>query len=330
MRLALRTAPLVAFALAAAFAAASSLVADEPAPLPEIPPYDLGEGRKLGDGPAKENSGIVKSRQWPDVYWMENDSGDEPRIYAVRRDGSVYASDRYPETPGTLIGGAINVDWEDITVDASGHVIVGDVGNNNNDRRDLVLYYIAEPSPDAGRTTVLRKVFFRYPGQRAFPAPKDDFNYDAEALFTLGDDVYVCTKHGSDTKTRVYRVTADDIAGDDDVHVLELVDEFDVRGQATGADATPDGRRIVVLTYDALWLFEVVDANRPLSGPVSYLPYTGGEGDAEAVCFTDDKTLLVGDESAKRLYEVPLDRFGPFRPQSEQRTQAESAAGKRR
>jgi hypothetical protein len=268
---------------------------------------DLGPGLALGEGPAKENSGIVKSRQWSDLFWMQNDSGDEPRIYPVRRDGSVYASSRYPETPGVLIGGAINVDWEDIAVDASGHVIVADIGNNGNDRRDLVLYYLAEPSPDAGRTAVLRRIFVRYPEQNAFPAPDDDFNYDAEAIFTLGDVVFICTKHRSDTLTRVYRLDFDQSA---EVQVLRLVDTFDVKGQATGADATPAGDKVVITTYDSIWLFEGVDSRRPLSGPVRRLRFSPCDGDVEAVCFADNETLILGAEATKRLYEVNLKSFG--------------------
>jgi hypothetical protein len=232
--------------LLALLAACCCAAEREPIKLPPTPPYQLGEGRPLGEGPAKENSGIVKSRQWPDLFWMHNDSGDEPRIYPVRADGTVYVSSRYPDVPGVLVGGAINVDWEDIAVDASGRIIVADFGNNDNDRRDLTLYVIPEPSPTSGRTTYLRKVTFCYPEQRQFPAPQDDFNYDAEALFTLGDAVFVCTKHRSDSFTRVYKL--DETAPDGDVRPLKLVDEFDVRGQVTGADATPDARRLVLLT----------------------------------------------------------------------------------
>jgi hypothetical protein len=266
----------------------------------------LGRGRPLGAGPATENSGIVKSRQWPDLYWMHNDSGDEPRIYPVHRDGSVYESSRYPDAPGVLIGDAINVDWEDITVDASGRIIVADVGNNGNDRRDLVLYYLAEPSPDAGRTVALRRIFVRYPEQSAFPAPANDFNYDAEAVFTLGDDVFICTKHRSDTLTRVYRLPSDSTA---DVQVLEQVDAFDVEGQATGADATAAGDKIVITTYDSLWLFEHVDPQHPVSGPVRRLRFSPSDGDVEAVCFADDDTLLLAAEAAQRIYEVPATAF---------------------
>jgi hypothetical protein len=277
--------------------------------------FELGSGQPLGEGPAKENSGIVKSRQWPDLFWMHNDSGDEPRLYPVRRDGSVYESSRYPETPGVLVGGAINVDWEDITVDASGHIIVADIGNNGNDRRDLVLYYLAEPSPDAGRTMALRRIFVRYPEQSEFPAPADDFNYDAEAIFALGNDVFICTKHRSDTLTRVYRLLIDRAV---DVQTLELVDTFDVEGQATGADATPAGDKIVITTYDSLWLFEDVDARRPLSGSVRRLQFSPADGDVEAVCFADDETLLLAAEAAQRIYEVPLESFRPVATEPEE------------
>jgi hypothetical protein len=143
--------------------------------------YDLGVGSMLGAGPAKEHSGIVKSRNWPNTYWMHNDSGDEPRIYPVTRNGEVVKSEREPETPGVMIAGAINVDWEDITVDDRGRVIVADVGNNRNDRRDLVLYIIPEPAPQAERTTFMKRIFFRYPEQEEFPAPENDFNYDCES-----------------------------------------------------------------------------------------------------------------------------------------------------
>lgn len=275
---------------------------------PAPPVYDLGPGKPLGAGPARENSGIVKSRQWPDLYWMHNDSGDEPRVYPVHRDGSTYPNERYLDEPGVLIGGAINVDWEDVAMTASGQLVVADCGNNGNDRRDLAFYFLAEPAPTAGRTAPLRRVFFRYPEQRQFPAPADNFNYDAEGVFTLGDDVYLCTKHRSDTRTRLYRLTE---TPGEEVHPLEYLDQFDVRGQVTGADADATGERTVLLTYQTLWLFDVEDRERPLSGPVKWLPYRGAE-DVEAVCFADAETLLVAAEAEGRLYEVPVNKFVEF------------------
>ncbi|QDT72205.1 hypothetical protein [Lacipirellula limnantheis] len=272
--------------------------------------FDLGKGTPLGVGPAKEHSGIVKSRNWPDLFWMHNDSGDEPRIYPVRRSGEVVPSEREPENPGVQIAGAINVDWEDVTVDDRGRVIVGDFGNNRNDRRDLVLYVIPEPAPQAERTTFFKRLFFRYPGQHAFPALANDFNYDCEAIFTIGDAIFLCSKHRSDTLTKLYRL---DPESKEEVQTAELIDSFDVHGQATGADATPDGKQIVIATYEDLWLFDVSDPANPLSGPVKRLSFENDD-DVEAVCFADEETLIIGAEAAGKIYEVPLAAFVEYKP----------------
>jgi hypothetical protein len=293
-------------------ASAQSLPPQEPIALPEIAPLRLEHGKPLGAGPAKENSGIVKSRNFENLFWMHNDSGDEPRIYPVRRDGTVYVAERYgPDQPGTLIGGAINVDWEDITTDNRGHLIVADSGNNANDRRDLVLYILPEPSPTAGRTSWSRRVFFRYPDQHQFPAPKNEFNFDSEALFMLGEQLYLLSKHRSDTQTTLYRFHPEKWRADE-FDTLELVDRFELHGQATAADASPDGRRLIVCTYNALWLFDVDDPNQPLRGNVAWLPLAGPE-EVEAGCFADDRTILVADEGTGQLFEIPLDKFVPVR-----------------
>lgn len=265
-------------------------------------PVTLEVSAKLGAGPARENSGIVRSRQHADLFWMQNDSGDEPRVYPVHRDGSVYTSSREPKTPGVLIAGAINVDWEDIAVDSDGHLIVADFGNNGNDRRDLVLYYIDEPSPAAERTVVKKKLFFRYPDQTQFRAGREAFNFDAEALFTAGTTPYVLTKHRSDTQTTLYRFDSPRVH---ETNVLKRVGTFDVGGKVTGADASADGRHLAVITYDRIWLFErPATSDNYFAGRKWWIPYAAKQ--VEAVAFADDDTLILGDEDQAVLYELPL------------------------
>jgi hypothetical protein len=282
---------------AAPIAAATASLA-----IPDREPVQLEIVSRLPPGPVKENSGIVRSRRHDDLFWMHNDSGDEPRIYPIRRSGEPYKKSRESETPGVLIGGAINVDWEDITIDESGNVIVADLGNNGNDRRDLVLYFIPEPSPNASRSTFQRKVFVRYPDQKTFPAPKEDFNFDCEAVFTVGDTVHLLTKHRSDTFVKHYQLDnpKPDVAND-----LTYLEKFDIQGQAVGADATPDGKRVVVITYKAIWLFERDDAAEPLfGGRMFFAPYESDQ--CEAVCFADDNTLLMADEKKGVLMETSI------------------------
>ncbi len=277
--------------------------------LPKIAPVALTPLASLEGPPGTgEVSGIVPSRQWPGVFWVHNDSGDETRIYPVSRDGKLFKSARGVDKPGVLIGGVINSDWEDIALDASGRVIIGDVGNNSNGRRDLALHYVVEPEPTAGFSGLLKSVFVRYPEQKTWPAAKDDFNYDCEGIFTKGDTVYFVTKRRSDTLTRLYRL---DNPKPGEVNVLTAVADVDVRGRATGSDATPDGKRLVVLTYDALWMFEAKTPGGDdwFAGKVWWMPFKDVKG-AEGVCFDGpDNILIAAEEGAGKLYAVPVEKL---------------------
>jgi endonuclease/exonuclease/phosphatase family metal-dependent hydrolase len=283
---------------------ARSVRADDGVVLPRKAPLELVPIAKLASASGKENSGIVRSRRWSDVFWAHNDSGDDPRIYPIRSDGTLYASERYPEIPGVLLGGAINVDWEDITLTDDGHLVIADFGNNPNTRRDMVLYILDEPSPTAGRAAIKKKVFIRYPDQREFPPPERARDFDAEAIYAVGNRIHILSKNRGDPMTRLYRL---DSQRADETNTLTLLERFDFRGQVTGADASSDGRRLVVVTYDALWLFERQEPDQPFfSGRISWLPFLQEESEVEAVCFEDDHTVRITDEGRGEMYAVPL------------------------
>lgn len=274
---------------------------------PQSAPASLHAVARL-EGPAgdKEVSGIVASRQWPGVFWVHNDSGDETRVYPVDRSGRLIRSARPADRPGVFVAGIANSDWEAIALDDSGHLIVADVGNNSNARRDLALHYVIEPEPTSGFTTALRSVFVRYPEQTSWPAPARDFNYDCEAVFTKGDTVYLITKHRSDTRARLYRLD-DPAAGR--VNVLTRLGDVDLGGQARAADASRDGRRLAVLTYTAVWVFEAASPGGDdwFSGSAKRLPFTGIPG-AEGIAFDGADTLLVAAEEGNgHLYRVSID-----------------------
>jgi hypothetical protein len=132
--------------------------------------------------PIDEMSGIARSRTYEGVFWVHNDSGDRARIFPIRLDGSVVippfvsrrdSSDR-PEDPsvvyeGIHIEGAVNIDWEDIAIDGD-TLYIADVGNNGNARRDLAVYVVKEPNPEATlQAHALKRVPVAYSDQKAFP-----------------------------------------------------------------------------------------------------------------------------------------------------------------
>ena len=167
---------------------------------------------------------------------------------------------------------------------------------------------MVEPEPTAGFGGLLKSVFVRYPEQKTWPAAKDDFNYDCEGIFTKGDTVYFVTKRRSDTLTRLYRL---DAPKQGEVNMLTAVADFDVRGRATGSDATPDGKRLVVLTYDALWMFEAKTPGGDdwFAGKVWWMPFKDVKG-AEGVCFDGPDTILIAaEEGAGKLYAVPVEKL---------------------
>jgi hypothetical protein len=85
-----------------------------------------------------EASGIVKSRRHPGIFWVHNDSGNLPTLFAIRRDGTIIAEFRL-SVP--------NIDWEDIAIDDQGHLYIGDIGNNGGLLAVRGIYRIDEPDP---------------------------------------------------------------------------------------------------------------------------------------------------------------------------------------
>lgn len=153
-----------------------------------------------------ESSGIIRSLQHEGVYWTHNDSGDAARIFAVGLDGSaVTPSGQLDPYPGIAISGATNVDWEDIARGPDDMLIISDLGNNENTRQDLAIYFVPEPDPLVDTTIpATKRIPVHYPEQTAFPPP--DNNYDSEAVFWANGKVYVLTKHRADNLTRLYRL----------------------------------------------------------------------------------------------------------------------------
>ena len=273
--------------------------------LPKIETVILSPFSTFDFADIDESSALVKSRTWDNLYWTLNDSGSKNRIFPINRNGEIYRAGWYKEKDGGIfIGDAVNIDWEEMAVDNDGNIYIGACGNNENMRRDLAIYIIPDPNPlVTGITRISQKIRFYYPEQKEFPAIPN--NFDCEAIFWAKDKLYLLTKHRTDTKTVLYKF--------EQMNPLEnnpvtKIGTFDIQGMVTSADASVDGNKLAILTYNNIWLFEAQDGNY-FEGKISWLPISAKQ--CEAICFDDDETLLITNEQME-LFELPINKLTPI------------------
>lgn len=236
--------------------------------------------------------------------WVIEDSGNKDKIYKVGRDGDIKES--------LKIDHAKNRDWEDLAKDVNGNLYIGDFGNNDNERKDLLIYKI--PKDEMGKKEPnADKIGFKYPLQKDFPPKRDSLYFDTEGFFHLNDYLYIFTKNRTrpySGETLVYRVP--DRKGEYEAEFLGTL--FLCADQdhcsVTSADISPNGNTIALLSYGFVFLLtdfsapdfskssiKIIDLNTPTQ--------------VESVCFVDNKTLLIADEEnnhgGRSLYELKLD-----------------------
>lgn len=251
-----------------------------------------------------EVSGIEKSASG-DFYWVHNDSGDAARLFALDAAAGVLRPPFLPvsdgDWPGHAVDNAWNFDWEDIAL-ADGVLYIADMGNNGNARRDLGVYVVNEPDPRAvPKMRTLTFLPVRYPDQESYPAQR--WHFDCEAVFVADGKLYFITKHrrpgeiaGMEAGAKLYRL---DTAFTDRENVLALVGTRADVFLATGADLSPDGSRLAVSTYTALWIFDrPADGDNWFSGTAWRLDLDPAVvKQLEAVTWDDDETLRLVNEN---------------------------------
>jgi hypothetical protein len=220
-----------------------AVAASTPLPLAPAEPVQLAT---LEDRRIKESSGLVASRRSPDLFWTHNDSGDGPFVYAFDRKGQARGTWR--------VEGASAQDWEDIAagpgpVQGQSYIYVGDIGDNGREREFIVVYRFPEPevpaTPAVGTnalpTSPAEAIRLRY--------PDGAHNAEALAVHPSTGDIYIVTK--ANPEAGVYKLAAPF----DPKVVNTLTKVATLRGPdffgtlVTGADISPDGRRVALCDY---------------------------------------------------------------------------------
>ncbi len=192
-----------------------------------------------------ETSGL----QWAGgSLWTFNDGGGAAAIYRIDT-----ASNAILQTVN--LGGASNIDWEDIAFDGTSFY-VGDFGNNaTGTRTDLKIYkfpfsaiaadYTASPTVTIPSLQI-EIINFSYSNQTDFS--KDTANYtkfDCEAMIADGGKLHLFTKNWIDVKT-VHYVINGTVAG---TYSAMPVDTLDTGYLVTAADKVPGLNIVALLGY---------------------------------------------------------------------------------
>lgn len=260
---------------------------------------------KLGFAPINESSGLAASRKFPGVFWTHNDSGDWARIFAVDETGALLTPPANAQSPftGFRIEGAKNRDWESICTDDKGNLIIADTGNNSNRRKDLGFYIVPEFDPrQPAEPKVSKHVRVYFPDQES--SPQRYKNYDCEAVFHAFGKIHVLTKHRGDGNSTLYRL--DTMEGEGPIALTPLA-RFVSRDMVTGADCTADGKRLAVLTLDAVWVFDAPEGGGVwFEGRARRLPIIAGQ--CEAIAWIDESNLLITNEQ-RDVFKVNIESF---------------------
>lgn len=235
-----------------------------------------------------ESSGLAPADA-AGTFYTHGDHGNRPELLKINWEGKVLA--RVP------VPGASNEDWEALAHDDKGHLFIADVGNNANDRRDLTIYRFDPRQP----TQPAARIRLQYADQQAFPpADKAARNFDCESVVWQGGQLYLFTRdRGRHRHCRLYRVP--DAPG---TATAQYVGEYELEGEVSGADVSPDGRQLALIGRERLFLIKLPAVGQLLGGQVRTLPLRGA-GQTEGVVFTDDQTLAITTEQGA-IYRLEL------------------------
>ncbi|WP_210466308.1 hypothetical protein [Rufibacter roseolus] len=248
--------------------------------------YDLLEVSKMGKKTVPESSGLEASGDGN--FWTHPDAGNEAVLYKVNQSGELLET--------MAVQGAKNNDWEDVTRGDDGFLYIGDMGNNENTRKDLQILKVDEKAKK-----VVGSIPFKYADQTEFPPSKANQNFDVEGFLMHNNAFYLFTKNrGKGDWVKLYKVANQPGAS----QTVAPLDSIQISTKITAADVSPDGRHIALLGEGWVYLFEESSPEGVFKGKKEQIPL-GKVGQAEGLVFVNDSDMMISNE-AGRLFMLSL------------------------
>lgn len=250
-----------------------------------------------------ESSGIAMTTSTK--IWSHNDSGGKNELYCFDFKGNILRT--------ITISNATNIDWEDMTVDDKKRIYIGDFGNNNNTRKDLVIYRIPDPESFSTNSVEAEAIQFVFEDQSSFPPDASQRNFDVEALVWKGDSLFMFTKDRSTPitgYTKLYK-----IAANPGVQVAKLAGKYylgntTTSARVTSADIDPESGDLALLTQERLIVFRNYTGNYFFNGKTTEYTFVPVPGQVEAINYAGNKKVYMTEEISSsnpgNLYQVTL------------------------
>ena len=183
-----------------------------------------------------ENSGLIFYNNNIITF---NDSGGEANLYEINAStGNI--------TRTVTITNATNVDWEDITQDAS-YIYIGDIGNNNGNRTDLKIYKIAKNDYNGSDDIAVAEIIsYSYADQLDFTSNPNNTNWDAEGLISYSDQLLIFSKNWVDNRVNVYSIPKTN-----GTHSALLKSSYNTNGLITSAEISLNENIIYLIGYSS-------------------------------------------------------------------------------
>lgn len=221
-----------------------------------------------------------------------NDSGGENKLYELDINTEQI-------TRTVTITNATNVDWEDITQDATS-IYIGDIGNNNGNRTDLKIYKISKADYISSNSITAEIIEYNYADQTDYSSNPNNTIWDAEALVSLdANNLILFTKNWVDGLTKGYVISS--TAGIYSVN--PLASTLASGGLITGGTFNTLTGKLYLIGYDQtlqpfIWESFNFNSNDVFSGTNTLTPLSDlGQEQAEAITFVDANSYLVTSES---------------------------------
>lgn len=227
-------------------------------------------------------------------YWVNNDYEYPDQIHSLK------LSDVATLTRTIDVNQAY-IDWEDMTSDEQNNIYLGDFGNWVS-ANELQIVKVPNPNSFTGAAPSVELIKYTYP----FVGISD-----TEAMVHFNGHLYLFTKAVNpnnnatldDSRTYLFRIPDTPMPGGA-IHTAELLDSWQVIGEGedpthfrvTGADLSPDKKKLALLCYERVWIFSCFDGDDFFNGTVeSFLtPYRQYEG----IAFINNHEVAISKEGS--------------------------------